>query len=70
MRKVDDAELNEAANAMLFLNQQWNRYQQGLDNMRDLPEVAEDEVDHIVQLIFGAATALDELASEVEGAKR
>ena len=67
MRQVSDAELREAATGMTELNRNLDRYRRGLDKMADWPEIGEDEADNVVQLIFGAATALDELATEVEG---
>ncbi len=70
MREVTDAELNEAKEGMAWLNANLDRYRSALDKMADWPEIAEDEADNVVQLIFAAATALDELAAEAEGLER
>jgi cell division FtsZ-interacting protein ZapD len=66
-REVTELELHEAAAGMTELNRNLDRYRHGLDKMADWPEIAEDEADNVVQLIFAAATALDELATEIEG---
>lgn len=69
-REVDNAELMEVASGMKEFELNLDRYRRGLDGMADWPEIAEDDADNVVQLIFAAATALDELASGVEGLER
>ncbi len=67
MREITDAELNEAVAAMTQLNRNLDRYRRGLEGNWDWGGIPEETADKVVRLIFDAADALDELATEVEG---
>lgn len=69
-REVDNAELMKVVSVMEKFELNLDRFYRGLDRMADWPEIPEAYAIEVIQLIFVAATALDELADQVEGLPR